>query len=117
MLAALLSLTACSNALAAAPMPEPCKDTVLVTVRATGIGHPPPRMKGAQAKLMARRAAEVVAVRNLAKKLGIESGERVSGFRYVVTKDLPNGKVEVTVEKTIEVPRRSVQPPKTPSGP
>jgi hypothetical protein len=55
-------------------------------------------MRGAQARLMARRAAEVVAVRNLASKLGLPSGARVPSFRYVEARELKGGAVEVTVE-------------------
>ena len=38
-------------------------------IRASGVGYPPEHMTGGRARLMARRAAEVVAVRNLAVKL------------------------------------------------
>lgn len=46
---------------------------------------------------MARRAAEVTAVRNLARKMQ-ESGRTLQGFRYVSTRRLQNGVIEVTVE-------------------
>jgi len=68
-----------------------------VVVRATGIGKPPGHMKGPRAQLMARRAAEVTAVRNLARKMQ-ESGRTLQGFRYVSTRRLQNGVIEVTVE-------------------
>ncbi|MFH1110861.1 MAG: hypothetical protein V1790_16935 [Planctomycetota bacterium] len=77
--------------------------TPSATVRAVGIGYPPPRMHGAQARLMTRRAAEVVAVRNLAAKLGLGPRARLPAFRYVATKHLANGSVEVTVETTVAV--------------
>lgn len=67
-------------------------------VRATGIGRPPIGPPPAQARLMARRAAEVVAVHNLALKLGLPSGTRVRGFRYLPPIYHPDGRVEVTVE-------------------
>jgi len=55
-------------------------------------------MKGAQARLMARRAAEVSAVRNLGKKLGLDSTSRVRQFTYESIRYLANGQVEVTVK-------------------
>ena len=67
-------------------------------VRAEGIGKPPRRMSGARAKLMARRAAEVRAVRNLAIKLGYGRRAAVRGFRYVSTEYLVDGSVRVMVE-------------------
>jgi len=73
---------------------------VPATVTARGMGFPPRHMRGAQAKLMARRAAEVVAVRNLAAQLGLPAGARVRSFRYVSAQELPGGAVEVTVETT-----------------
>lgn len=72
-------------------------------IRATGVGRPPARMQGARAGLMARRAAEVVAVRNLSAKVH-RQGWQLRGFRYISTKQLPNGWVEVSVEARI--PRR-----------
>lgn len=74
-------------------------------VRAMGIGKPPRRMAGAQAKLMARRAAEVRAVRNLAIKLGYGPRATVRGFRYVSTEYLVDGSVRVMVE----IPRSVVK--------
>lgn len=82
-------------------------------IRAVGVGRPPPHMKGAQAKLMARRAAEVIAVRNLARRLGMGRRARLRGFRYVFTQYRPDGTVKVVVE----YPRRrpsSHRRPKTP---
>ncbi len=74
-------------------------------IQAVGIGYPPPRMPGAQGGLMARRAAEVGAVRNLAIKLGVGPQGRLPTFRYVSTKQLLNGSVEVTVETTVPIGR------------
>ncbi len=85
-----------SKPLTSEPVPAPSLSHKIV--RATGIGRPPPRMKGARAKLMARRAAEVVAVRNLARELGHERQARIRGFRYASTEYLANGSVKVTVE-------------------
>lgn len=79
-------------------------------IRATGIGEPPPGRPSAQSRLMARRAAEVTAVRNLAAKLHdlpvdstegtgrITTATCVRGFRYGSSRLLPNGRVEVTIE-------------------
>jgi len=80
-------------------------------IRATGVGYPPRRVGGARARLLARRAAEVVAQRNLALKVGRTCANskasqivsrtvraRLGGLRYVGERDLPNGGVEVTVE-------------------
>ena len=78
--------------------PQPPKKPHLGVVRAVGIGKPPRRMRGAQAKLMARRAAEVRAVRNLAIKLGYGRRATVRGFRYVSTEYLVDGSVRVMVE-------------------
>lgn len=81
------------------PIPSPA----VVVVSATGIGHPPRHMRGAQARLMARRAAEVTAVKNLAAKLGLPSTARMGALRYVSARNLPGGAVEVTVETFVNV--------------
>jgi hypothetical protein len=77
--------------------------TPSATVQAVGIGYPPPRMRGAQARLMAGRAAEVVALRNLAAKLRLGPRAHLPAFRYVGTKHFTNGSVEVTVETIVTV--------------
>jgi hypothetical protein len=85
-------------------------DESQAVIRASGIGRRPAGKTPAQAKLMARRAAEVVALRNLAAKLhgqGInDDGDRIEartealirGFRYLPPRELQDGSVEVTVE-------------------
>ena len=78
----------------------------VVVVRATGIGYPPPRVRNPRARLMARRAAEVSAVRNLARRLGHGDHATLHGFRYVSTRYLVDGSVEVTVEKTRQTVRK-----------
>ena len=86
-------------------------------IRATGIGKPPRGKSPVVARLMARRAAEVVAVRNLARKLhsqprpGSRSytthrATRIAGFRYLQPVYRPDGSVEVTVEMSRPVLRR-----------
>lgn len=67
-------------------------------VRAEGFGRPPMHLSGARARLMARRAAEVTAVRNLAAKLRLPPGSRIQGFRYLPPTYRPDGWVEVVVE-------------------
>lgn len=67
-------------------------------VMVSGVGRAPARVAGPQAKLMARRAAEVVAVRNLAKELHLSSPATLSGFRYGSAAHHADGSVTVTVE-------------------
>ena len=80
------------NEVGAAPIEAP------PVLRAAGIGKPPPRLSGAQARLMARRAAEVRAVRNLARKLGHGGRATVRGFQYRGTEYFSDGSVKVVVE-------------------
>lgn len=65
---------------------------------AVGIGHPPAHMRGAQARLMAKRAAEVRAVRNLATKVGHGRRTTIRGFRYLSTTYRTDGSVRVVVK-------------------
>jgi len=90
------------------------------TVRAEGVGRPRPGVTGPRARLLARRAAEVTAVRNLAARLGCRQACTIRGFRYVLTEDLDDGSVRVVVEKQIEprapraCDRRAGVPPAAP---
>ena len=108
MIRGLMLIAAVLCAAAQTASAEPPRET---TIRATGIGRPPKHMTGPRAKLMARRAAEVVAVRNLAAKLqgqmvptgraGIARSRLdgvVRGFRYLPPRELPDGTITVTVE-------------------
>jgi len=90
--------------------------TSAAAVQTVGVGYSPPRLPGAQGRLMARRAAEVVAVRNLAVKLQLGPRGRLPSFRYVSAKHLPNGSVEVTVETTVPVGRNTTESPTTKYG-
>jgi len=95
----------CPNASAKAPAPT----SRVVAIQATGVGHPAKGMAGARAKLMARRAAEVAAARNLALKIDPTGRQGAPPFRYVSTKFLSDGSVEVVVEaKVVEsmLPKR-----------
>lgn len=78
------------------PMHQPVYQVRVVT--ATGIGRPPKHLHGPRARLMASRAAEVVAVRNLARKIPPRFARPARNFRYVAERDLDDGRVEVTVE-------------------
>jgi hypothetical protein len=81
----------------AGPAPVKADAGSNTVLRASGIGRPNPRIQGPRARLMARRAAEVVAVRNLAEKTRLH-GRKLGSFRYAQTRYLPDGRVEVTVE-------------------
>lgn len=70
-------------------------------VRATGVGYPPMGMQGPQARLMAQRAAEVNAVRNLSNMLGGGPRAYLSGFHYVSRAKRADGSFEVTVEARV----------------
>ena len=89
---------------------------ITTKVQAVGIGYPPRRMPGTQGRLMARRAAEVVAVRNLAVKLGVGPQRHLPTFRHVSTKHFLNGSVEVTVETMVPVGRNTTASPMTKNG-
>lgn len=89
----------------------PCQGpspTSFVTIRAVGIGYPPPRTEGVRGRLMARRAAEVAAARNLGAKLRLAPRAHLPSFRYVSTKHLQNGSIEVTVEATVTTGKAAI---------
>jgi hypothetical protein len=100
-----LSFLLCPLAFGQAPDSQPAD-----VIRATGIGRPPEGKSPAQARLMARRAAEVVALRNLVRKLHDDEvvGDDgtftattegfVRGFNYLPPSEHPDGTVEVVVE-------------------
>lgn len=92
------AVVAVRTTLSTFPATEPHGMSPAQLIHATGVGYPPPRMQGARARLMARRAAEVVAVRNLAIKLGHRGRARIRGFRYVSSTYRADGSVEVLVE-------------------
>lgn len=64
---------------------------------AIGVGRPTPGRSPAQARLMARRAAELVAVRDLARQHTSAPSVRVQGFYYVRYREFRDGRVEVVV--------------------
>lgn len=80
-----------------------------VVIQAVGIGKPPAKYHGARARLMAERAAHVVASRNLlAKVSGVEVPQsragyirlegRLAGVRYLPTTFHADGSAEVVAE-------------------
>jgi hypothetical protein len=99
-----MALTAFILALASACATDPDSQTASapqgagVIVTATGVGYPPKHLRGAQAGLMARRAAEVNAMRNLAAKQGLPASARLGPFRYIAERKIGGGGVEVTVQ-------------------
>ena len=92
------------------PLGLPDSDRSVQVIRATGVGHPTPGLPPAQAKLMARRAAEVRAVRALAAKMGYHRRATIRGFRYVSTTYRPDGTVEVVVEYPVPARGTSSRP-------
>jgi hypothetical protein len=75
-----------------------------VTVEARGVGYPPARMRQPQARLMARRAAEVGAVRTLYRQINPANPVQGIPFRYVSSVTRPDG--SVVVRATATLPRR-----------
>jgi hypothetical protein len=92
------------------PLGLPDSDRSVQVIRATGVGHPTPGLPPSQAKLMARRAAEVRAVRALAAKLGYHHRATIRGFRYVSTTYRPDDTVEVVVEYPSRVRQGDARP-------
>jgi hypothetical protein len=96
MVAELLVILAAVSGPLQASVPQADVDVIW----AAGLGLPPPGMSGAQARLMARRAAEVRAVRNLTVKLGYGRRTTIRGFRYVSTTYRSDGSIRVVVTYT-----------------
>ena len=71
------------------------------SIRAEGIGYPPGNMTGSRAKLMARRAAEVAAVRALHRRLVLPSGARTPPFRWISVEWKADGSVIAIVEAVV----------------
>lgn len=71
---------------------------VTPVVRAQGWGRPPAKYAGARAKLMARRAAEVVALHNLAARLDLPPGGVLRGFTWRPPTYHADGSVTIIVE-------------------
>ena len=92
-----------------APVARDATDMRHNIVCATGIGRARKGLSGAQARLMAERAAQVVACRNLLVKLqreaGVGPGEggsaiirgTIAGHHYLPTRFLADGTAVVTV--------------------
>ena len=77
------------------------EDNPPAVIQATGIGKPPRGRPAAQSRLMARRAAEVVAIRTLAAKvrgLAVDPTKGPGSLTTVSSRSLSDGRVEVTVE-------------------
>lgn len=77
---------------------QPAAEPRAPVIHATGTGRPSPRHPPVQAHLMARRAAEVVAVRNAGRQDGQGNLMFVRGFQYLQARTHADGSVEVTVQ-------------------
>lgn len=95
-----ICLTLATTAMAG---PNPASTTRPTPVEAVGVGYPPSRLTGPQAGLMARRAAEVGAVRNLYREINSANPVQRVPFRYVSSVTRPDGSIVVRVSG---VPRR-----------
>lgn len=70
-------------------------------IRVTAIGKAPDHLKGARARLMARRGGEVVAMTRIAEAIDAPRGVLLKGVRFVDYKDQPDGSCVVTAELRI----------------
>jgi hypothetical protein len=86
------------TAIIAAPILQPVVEGRPQIIQTTGMGRPSLRHPPAQACLMARRAAEVAAVRNAARADGQGNVMFVRGFQYLHSRTHADGSVEVTVQ-------------------
>lgn len=73
----------------------------------SGEGRAPARMRGPQARLMARRAAEVVALRNLAHELNLPTPATLTRFRFISAAHRSDGSVVVVLEWREALPSAS----------
>lgn len=73
-------------------------DTV---IRVKAVGKAPSHVKGARARLMARRGGEVSAMARIAEAIDAPRGVLLKGVRFVDYKDQPDGSCVVTAELRI----------------
>lgn len=83
----------------AAPAPPPTRPASRPAIHGVGVGIP--CGTGAQARLMAGRAAEVRAVRDLGRKMGIPDGNPIPPFRYLSRRIDADGHVTVVVTSAL----------------
>jgi len=96
----MLCLTLATTAMAG---PVPASTTRQTPLEAIGVGYPPARLAQPQARLMARRAAEVSAVRNLYREINPADPVQRVPFRYVSSVTRTDGSIVVRVSS---VPHR-----------
>lgn len=70
-------------------------DTV---IRVKAVGKAPSHVKGARARLMARRGGEVSAMARIAEAIDAPRGVLLKGVRFVDYRDRPDGSCVVTAE-------------------
>lgn len=73
-------------------------DTV---IRVSAVGQAPGHVKGARARLMARRGGEVSAMARIAEAINAPNGVLLTGVRFVAYRDQPDGSCVVTAELRI----------------